>query len=885
MVPQTIMHFLKKAKSVVITAIAMLMCSPTGVYADDVTYATTDAIIDETKTGSITLFKYIDNDGKTVDASGIKYTGNESDMLAAVRTEVGNTDIFPEKGVHFKAVKIADIDQITEDTGGGINVTGTYYTNIDSGFMKLVRDYLGNTALVPSEATRRTDGRLNNDTANLDDHYESDDLNTVIMNLNRATATTSGSAVTGEVALNRYLRQNPSAKAFPITNENGYTSLDGLQLGLYLICETDFEHSALSKHDTYWELVNDGINDPLQNGTGSTEDANRNSGSGMQTAGVDGGGSAYADIASPASPFLISIPMTNIADITGEDGVLHRAGTVWQYDVYAYPKASTINIHKDIVTDNFTGTTVGGTADDGLYGNDGNDLAHTKTLCSFVQTNYQPDNGTPDMIDGDYKYALTHQIDANIGDIVTHLISADVPALVDDLDNEQPDNQANSVTQTRKHNKTFIITDRMTKGLKLIDTQSFKVTLSTSAWNNYANSVCQQFVYGADYTVDIAADKQSFVLTVTPAGLAKMDDIDSASYLYVLYDTEVTKDALIGTDTYSNQRVTVKTTASTENQQTSGALNDSLVIDNTKSDVTYVNENGVSHPEATNQNTAKLTYATDRTQEHQYYSNTVSVFTYEIDLTKTFTDGTAGGGQISTNAANTANNGSKNTNSFNYSQVKFTIRGSVNPASADAAGANADIGSTDWEQMYFIRTGDGTYRVWDSFTDGGRYVKDEDLLDQAADQKTITKYVTPNSETGLLTLKGLDARTYEFTEVATATGRNLMAEKFYAELVAPVVSGKTLENGQLEHVYIWTGNKPATSELSGYDLASYSATFSRMEQGRAPFTLQNNEIIKVLKTGGAGTYVIFGVGAVIVVGGVVLLLKRKKDKEESEKSE
>ena len=58
-----------------------------------------------------------------------------------------------------------------------------------------------------------------------------------------------------------------------------------------------------------------------------------------------------------------------------------------------------------------------------------------------------------------------------------------------------------------------------------------------------------------------------------------------------------------------------------------------------------------------------------------------------------------------------------------------------------------------------------------------------------------------------------------------------------------------------------------------------------MEQGRAPFTLQNNEIIKVLKTGGAGTYVIFGVGAVIVVGGVVLLLKRKKDKEESEKSE
>ena len=159
------MNLIKKAKSALIAAMAMMMCSPTGVYAEDVHYETTDAIIDENMTGSISLFKYIDNDGKTVDASGVKYTGNEVDMLSAVRAEVGNSDIFPEKGAHFKAVKIADIDQVTEDTKNGISVTGTYYTNIDSGFMTLIRNYLGDTALMPSESTRRTDGRTANNAA------------------------------------------------------------------------------------------------------------------------------------------------------------------------------------------------------------------------------------------------------------------------------------------------------------------------------------------------------------------------------------------------------------------------------------------------------------------------------------------------------------------------------------------------------------------------------------------------------------------------------------------------------------------------------------------------------------------------------------------------
>lgn len=865
----------KGLKSALIAGLSGLVAMPTGVYAEEPNYDTTNATIDYNRKGSITLYKYVDNNGKTVDASGIAYTNDANDMLGAVRDEVGDDDILPEKGVKFRAIKVADIDQVTEITTNGINATGAYYTNIDDEFFKIMNEYLGSNALTASESTRVTDGRENSDKSEVDDHYETDEFNEKLQMVNRAKAKADGSdSVTGEVALNRYVRQRQDQTySFETTDENGYTKVEGMDLGLYLICEVDYEHGALSKHDTYWEYVNDGKSDMLTDGLGKTEDAGTND-SGLTAGGNNAGGSQYADVASPSSPFLISVPMTNVADIEGQDGVLHTAGTVWQYDIVAYPKNGTINIHKDIVLNDYSGMTNGGNDTKGSVGVDGNDVSNDKTLCNLEQTNYLPtedDGGTTDKVDGKAKSGLTHQIDANIGDIITQVISADVPRLTDDIDNEQTG--ANSETTTRKHNATFKITDRMTKGLKLMDHQSFKVTLTTGQWNDYTDHT-QTFVEDEDYTLEFADDKQSYVLTILPQGLAKMDDIEAASYLYVRYDVEVTKDALIGTDTYGNQRVVIKQNASTEDNLKNGELADNLVIDQNKTDTSYdvtydpTKSDGttVKHPEAGNQNTAYLTYATDRTQEHDYYSNTTRVYTYEMDLTKLFTDGTAG--YVSKNDTNKK----KNSASFDYSAVKFTVRGSVQIGSE-----HADNAGGDWEDLIFIRTGDGTYRVWDKWTDGGNYDADADILDQAAADKTITRYVTPNSETGLLTLAGVDARMYEFTEQATAKGRNLMASKLYVELVAPTVDGKTLENGTVEHAYLYTKAHAKTPE---YDLAKVNVNKTRMDAGRVPFTIQNNEFQKILKTGGTGTYVIIGVGAVIVVCGVVYFVMRKKKKDD-----
>lgn len=867
----------QKVKSTLIVALAGLMATPTGVFADEPTYGTTQATIDYTKKGSVTLYKYVDNNGSTINADGISYVGSATDMLAAVRQQLNDTDVFPEKGVKFRAIKVADIEQVTETTANGINTTGTYYTNIDDEFFKIMNEYLGTDALVASESTRVTDGRVDSDASEVDDHYESDEFNEKMQEMNRKAAKADGTdSVTGEAALNRYVRQRQDQTySFEPTDENGYAKIDNMDLGLYLICEVDYEHSALSKHDTYWEYVDDGKQDMLTGDKGDTEDAGTEN-SGLQAGGNNAGGSQYADIASPSSPFLISVPMTNMVDIKGEDGATHIAGTAWQYDIVAYPKNATINIHKDIVTNDFAGTTNGGNDDNGLYGADGNDMAKDKTTCNMVQTNYLPEDGTEDKIDGSQKSGLVHQIDANIGDIVTQLVSVDVPRLTDDIDNEQPGDQANSATATRKHNKTFIVTDRMTKGLNLIDNQSFKVTLTTGAWNDYSAKTLT-FVEGDDYKLDIAADKMSYVLTILPQGLAKMDDIASASYLYVKYDVELTKDALIGTDTYGNQRIVTKDAASTEANAANGELADQLVVNAAKTDTTYTNENGVSHPEAGNQNTAKLTYATDRTMEHDYYSNTTRVYTYEIDLTKLFTDGTAG--HISKNDTNDK----KNTASFDYSAVKFTMRGATQPKSED----NAQNKNEKWEELHFVKLGDGYYRVLDEFSDAEKYATYAvgDTLEQPSAEKTITKYLTPNSETGLLSIIGLDARQYEFTEVATAAGRNLMAEKFYTELIAPVVNGKTLENGKIEHAYVYTGE---TRPADAIDLAKVNVNLQRMNEGRVPFMVQNNEVIKILKTGGTGRIILYVVGGIAIVGvicGGLYIKKKKKDEPEDNSDE
>ena len=113
-----------------------------------------------------------------------------------------------------------------------------------------------------------------------------------------------GNESPGEAAVNSFVKSKGTAMT--ATDNGGYATKTGLPLGLYLVAETG------------WTAPSDGLE----------------------------------TIGAPASPFLISLPMTNVAQIDG-----HKPGTVWQYDVYAYPKNSMIRVTKALILDD--GKTLG----------------------------------------------------------------------------------------------------------------------------------------------------------------------------------------------------------------------------------------------------------------------------------------------------------------------------------------------------------------------------------------------------------------------------------------------------------------------------------------------------------------------------------------------
>lgn len=601
--------------------------------------------------------------------------------------------------------------------------TGVYYTNFDADVIDKLVNYAG---LTSSSDT----SDLDNAKSNSEKHYEAEKVQEAITTLNKSTfnATVNGSltSTTGETYLRSVITNTTSSVSgkFESTNMYGKTKVDNLPVGLYLIAEINWESKAIINHNTYWEAVDS------TNVSPETDE--------------------YYDIASPSSPFTIQLPMPNANTVTS-DGVQYEAGQGWLYDVSAYPKNGVIGVHKDIITNH----------DSVNKNNTGMDTEKTETLCDYHDATYID----PNVATG---AKLTHQIDVNIGDTVAQVITCDVPALLEN-----------------KKNKTFKVTDNMTKGL---DFDSLtKVSLGTEPWDG-SNDVLTEDMY----TLEVSDDKKSFSVTLTLAGLDKLDAIQEKSYLYVQFNSYLTKDALIGTDTYDT-----------------------------------TNDKGESIT-ATNQNTAKLTYSTDRTMEHDYYSNTPKVYTYQVNLHKTF-----------------------RTNDVDYTNVGYHV-----------ATYKMNNGNKELSDVAFIQVSEGIYRTYNALYDGN---------------VDVVKDVYADSN-GNVYLQGLDSGDYVFTEVSTMPGQQLLAEPFNVRLVANKIADESdikFEDGSLQHVYVWSGDQP--DNLSNYDLLNTDAS-TDLTKGIANITVQNNEI-KILRTGGNGYSTIYFVtGALMICASLLLYNKRRESK-------
>ena len=264
------MKNLTKALSLFL-ALTMLLCFPVAVSAAELE----DATIDESRTGSLTIYKYdltnAEKDGVwdssyvstgVYDETGVNNVlgGNASSTLGNGETGYG----YAIKGVEFTYVKVADIFQYgkTETTDGHVEIL--YAVDKAKG-----SDLLNTLGLA--------DGKNRYEKADALDEtkyfYQSDVL------ISALSAGLTANATTVKNAMERYAATNGTA--MPLTDSYGKSKVENLPLGLYLVAETKVPEMVVSTTD----------------------------------------------------PFLVSVPMASVNGTNANDG-----GTRWIYDITLYPK-------------------------------------------------------------------------------------------------------------------------------------------------------------------------------------------------------------------------------------------------------------------------------------------------------------------------------------------------------------------------------------------------------------------------------------------------------------------------------------------------------------------------------------------------------------------
>ena len=272
----------KKALVMLMTA-AMLAGTPAAVSVSTLAASrtTTVSVIDTTKKGSITIHKIINNDGYNSEADGMGHDTNGNGGITSMSGAHGT----PIDKIGFSYKKIASIVDVADG-----KETGTYFTALDAGFASIAKSYGADMS-----------GKTIGDTV----YYTTDQVEKMLSAVNNVND--------GEQKLNEYLKS--SGTAMPLTNTAGAAAATNLDLGLYLFGETDITaHDGLDAKGTKIITEREAAN-PEQ-----------------------------PIIESPASPFLVSLPTTNITTVDG-----NAAGTVWIYNEDVYPKNQTTEIAKRIV--------------------------------------------------------------------------------------------------------------------------------------------------------------------------------------------------------------------------------------------------------------------------------------------------------------------------------------------------------------------------------------------------------------------------------------------------------------------------------------------------------------------------------------------------------
>ena len=305
--------------------LALLMCVTCAVPVSAAEVA--DATIDESRTGSLTIYKYdltsAEKDGiwdSSYVSTGVYDKTGVNDVLGGSSSStLGNGETaygYAIPGVEFTYVKIADIVQFSESTND--NSTADHVEVLYSISQTTGADFLKAIGLEHG-LNRYTNADYLDSTKYF---YQSD----VLIDALAAALEANSTAVKN--ALEAYVIAN-GGTAMPLTDSYGKTGAEEMDLGLYLICETKLPETVVSS----------------------------------------------------CNPFLVSVPMTSVDGTNAADG-----GTRWIYDITLYPKNLTgiPSLEKTLreqISD--TGKN-GGSATDITYG-----YAHTGTASDGDIIDYQ----------------------------------------------------------------------------------------------------------------------------------------------------------------------------------------------------------------------------------------------------------------------------------------------------------------------------------------------------------------------------------------------------------------------------------------------------------------------------------------------------------------
>ena len=256
-------------------ALTLLLSFPVAASAVELTNMPT---IDESKTGSLTIYKYdltnAEKDGvwdSSYVSTGVYDEAGVNNVLGgSTSSALGNGETgygYAIKGVEFTYVKVADIFQYEESESNNrtdAHVEILYAVDKTNG-----ADFLAALGLA--------DGKNRHENADALDEskyfYQSDVLISALSSGLTANATTVKNAMECYAAAN--------GTAMPLTDSYGKTKAENLPLGLYLVAETKVPEMVVST----------------------------------------------------TNPFLVSVPMTSVNGTNANDG-----GTRWIYDITLYPK-------------------------------------------------------------------------------------------------------------------------------------------------------------------------------------------------------------------------------------------------------------------------------------------------------------------------------------------------------------------------------------------------------------------------------------------------------------------------------------------------------------------------------------------------------------------